>query len=300
VTLVAPIEIIRLNVLSTKGLTLGAAAATLRGGLMFRGNTADVIASASRTGIILPAFAHYKNAARALATRLDPDLQPDELLPRWALFGAGAAAGATATLILFPLEVARTRMAMECKVGDSVIGCLEKVWNAEGLRAVYRGLTASLLGVMPFNAIKLTSYDTVRSIAIESRRRNASPNHDGSSAGSLPPPLTAAIGAVSGVTAATTLFPIEVVRRRKMIGEFSGMSVPRAVASLVRSDGVPALYRGVGINACKVSLGTGATFVLYELLKDCLRVDGRLPPWEKHAAGGRGGGAVRACPEASR
>ena len=151
VTLVAPIEIVRLNILS--GLTLGAAASTLKGGLMFRGNTADVIASASRTGIILPAFAYYKNAARALATRLDPDLQPDALLPRWALFGAGAAAGATATLILFPLEVARTRMAMECRVGDSVIGCLEKVWNAEGLAAVYRGLTASLLGVMPFNAM---------------------------------------------------------------------------------------------------------------------------------------------------
>ena len=61
--------------------------------------------------------------------------------------------------------------------------------------------------------------------------------------------------------------------------------------SLFRSDGVPALYRGVLINACKVSLGTGATFVLYELLKDCLSVDGRLPPWEKHGHQKRGRGA---------
>jgi len=289
VTLVAPIEIIRLNLMNNKGLTIGMAAKTLRGGMMFRGNTADVIASACRTGIILPAFSYYKTCTRALAMRLDPTLEANGLLPQWALFSAGALAGATATLILFPLEVARTRMALECVVGQSTIGCLTTVFNAEGLRACYRGLTASMVGVMPFNAIKLTSYDTVRTLAIEARRRV----HPESRAGggprdetaptdvSLPPPVTAAIGAVSGVSAATLCFPIEVIRRRKMLGEFASLGVPQSIGALVRSEGASALYRGVGINAAKVSLGTGTTFCLYELMKDCLRVDGRQPPWEK-------------------
>ena len=291
-TLTAPIEIIRLNVMNTKSLTLRAAAKTLRGGMMFRGNTADVIASASRTGIILPAFAFYKLFARSLAMRADPTLREDELLPRWALFGAGALAGATATLTLFPLEVARTRMAMECIVGQSTLGCLETIFNAEGVRALYRGLTASMAGVMPFNAIKLTSYDTLRGFALDAQRRKSfglgAQTDDGGqsfgvSAASLPPPITAAIGAMSGVTAATVCFPLEVIRRRMMIGDFAGLGVLQAMGALARSDGAGALYRGVFINAGKVAVGTGATFCLYELFKDGLRVDGRVPPWEKRS-----------------
>jgi len=292
VTLVAPIEIIRINVMNNKGLTFKTAAKTLRGGMMFRGNTADVIASASRTGIILPAFAYYKRAARSLVRLLDPDFQEHAILPRWALFGSGAAAGATATLVLFPLEVARTRMAMECVIGQSTIGCLVAVFNTEGVRAVYRGLTASLVGVMPFNAVKLCSYDHLRTLYIRARRRALSTSLEGGgprdetapTQSSLPPPVTAAIGAASGVTAATLCFPIEVIRRRKMTGDFAGLGVPQAIASLVRSEGAAALYRGVFINAAKVSVGTGATFCLYELFKDCLYVDGREPPWEKRIA----------------
>uniref|UniRef100_A0A7S2DVI2 ADP,ATP carrier protein n=1 Tax=Haptolina brevifila TaxID=156173 RepID=A0A7S2DVI2_9EUKA len=168
------------------------------------------------------------------------------------------------------------------------------IFNAEGLRAVYRGLATSMVGVMPFNAIKLTSYDTARALVMEARQHvhaGASRTREGGgprdetapTAVSLPPAVTAAIGAVSGVTAATVCFPIEVIRRRQMVGELSGMGVHQAIASLYRSDGISALYRGVFINAAKVSLGTGATFCLYELFKDCLSVDGRQPPWEKLA-----------------
>jgi solute carrier family 25 phosphate transporter 23/24/25/41 len=273
---VAPIEIIRINLMNTKELSIKAAVASLTGAMALRGNTADVIAGSARTGIILPAFALYKQAARQLAAKLDPTFTEDSPTPRWAVFGAGALAGATATTILFPLEVARTRMAMECKVGDSVIGCLTNLWSTEGASAVYRGLATSLIGVMPFNAIKLTSYDVLRDKALA-----ACSHADEGASTRLPPALTAAVGAVSGVTAATACFPIEVVRRRKMIGEFAGVSLVPAISSLARSEGVAALYRGVVINAGKVSVGTGLSFVIYELLKDSLRVDGRTPPWEK-------------------
>ena len=34
----------------------------------------------------------------------------------------------------------------------------------------------------------------------------------------------------------------------------------------------------------QVSLGNSLGFVLYELAKDALQVDGRTPPWEKRLA----------------
>ena len=286
--IVAPLEIIRINLMNSQGLSFQAALSSLKGAMALRGNTADVIAGASRTGIILPAFAMYKQAMAKVARRLDPALD-GETIPRWAVFCAGALAGATATSILFPLEVARTRMAMECAVGESVLGCLEKLWSAEGLTAVYRGLATSLIGVMPFNAIKLTTYDLLRAAAMDRPRGGHPGSGDrgsgdrGSGSARLPPAVTAAVGAVSGVTAATACFPIEVLRRRKMVGEFAGVSLVPALSRLARAEGIGALYRGVLLNAGKVSVGTGLSFVLYELLKDSLRVDGRVPPWDARA-----------------
>lgn len=287
VTLLAPVEVIRVNMVVNSGLTLRAALTSLRGA-MFRGNTADVIAGSMRLGIIMPAFALYKQTAANLLARVGP--ADDAKLPGWAVFGAGALAGCTATCILFPLEVARTRMAMECSI-DSVYSCLATVWNAEGLRAVYRGLTTSLVGVMPFNAIKLTSYEALRHKVI-ARREGGGGGFRADAAASIPPALTAAVGAVAGVTAATSCYPIEVIRRRQMMGELAGLGVGDALAALVRAEGAAALYRGVFVNMAKVALSNGLGFVLYEVMKDVLHVDGRLAPWEKGAgspAAGRAG-----------
>ena len=70
--------------------------------------------------------------------------------------------------------------------------------------------------VMPFNAMKLGIYDLVRRNVIALRHAEMGGSVD---AASLPPPLTAAIGACSGVFAATACFPIEVIRRKQMMGE---------------------------------------------------------------------------------
>eukprot|EP00310_Coccolithus_braarudii_P008420 CAMPEP_0183365076 /NCGR_PEP_ID=MMETSP0164_2-20130417/83270_1 /TAXON_ID=221442 /ORGANISM="Coccolithus pelagicus ssp braarudi, Strain PLY182g" /LENGTH=88 /DNA_ID=CAMNT_0025540529 /DNA_START=23 /DNA_END=289 /DNA_ORIENTATION=- len=86
-----------------------------------------------------------------------------------------------------------------------------------------------------------------------------------------------ASGAIAGVTAATTCFPIEVIRRRKMIGEFKGMGTFAAIASLARNEGAASVYRGVFLNMAKVSVSSGISFALYELFKDYLRVDVRGP-----------------------
>lgn len=279
VTILAPIEVLRLNFVVNPELTFRAALTSLSLN-PFRGNTADVVAGSARIGIIMPAFAIYKKAAHDLLCRLDPKRDPDQRLPGWATFGSGALAGCTSTCILFPLEVARTRMAMECSI-DSVYSCLSSVLDAEGLRAVYRGLTTSLCGVMPFNALKLGIYDIVRRSVIAARHAAGESSVDGTS---LPPALTASIGAFSGVFAATSCFPIEVIRRKQMVGELAGLSLPDALVTLAQTEGASALFRGVGLNVVKVALSNSLGFVLYEVMKDCLRVDGRPPPWEPRPA----------------
>jgi len=104
VTMLAPVEVIRLNLIA--GGKGGMSA--LAGGSWWRGNGFEVMAAAPRVGITMAAFSLYK---RTLGSTLYRDREGD--LPRGAVFVAGAIAGATATLCTHPLDVVRTRIAVE-------------------------------------------------------------------------------------------------------------------------------------------------------------------------------------------
>ena len=112
VTALAPVEIVRINMLANRDWSLRTAVASLSSG-WFRGNTADVIAAAMRVGITMPAFAFYKD----LLTRNDEPPSGSQV------FLAGALAGCTATVVCFPLEVARTRLAVACDLRFGLLGC---------------------------------------------------------------------------------------------------------------------------------------------------------------------------------
>lgn len=67
---------------------------------------------------------------------------------------SGAAAGATSLCIVYPLDFARTRLAVD--VGGRSIGsreftglgdCLSKTYKSDGLFGLYRGFTVSIQGI---------------------------------------------------------------------------------------------------------------------------------------------------------
>lgn len=203
VTLLAPVEIIRLNRMA--GGVGGMRA--LQGGSWWRGNGFEVLAAAPRVGITMAAFSLYKRAL--LSGAFGGALE----LPRAAVFAAGACAGATATLFTHPLDVVRTRIAIEGASG--LASCVQAVRAGappRGLRTcpalpprmgvdltrspaggptfLYRGLGITLVGILPHSAVKLASYDLLR------RRLNGGKDADTTS---LPPATSAACGAIAGV-----------------------------------------------------------------------------------------------------
>ena len=138
--------------------------------------------------------------------------------------------------------------------------------------------------MLPFNSIKLASYDFLRRSA------------DAGDATSLPAATSAAFGAVAGIVAATSCFPLEMVRRRQMMGDVHvGMPFHAAMVAIAQKEGraraPPQLRRQhrQGRGGLSNSIG----FALYETAKDTLGVDGRKPPWVKkrEAASRRGRGA---------
>ncbi len=119
---------------------------------------------------------------------------------------AGAAAGVTSTITCFPLEVLRTRLACS-DAYNNVVHAAVSIVRTEGPRALYGGLGPSLAGVIPYAGANLGMYDGLRWAYCRSTGEER-----------VPKVVALLIGSLAGVSAATATFPLEVVRRRMMMG----------------------------------------------------------------------------------
>lgn len=75
----------------------------------------------------------------------------DELgyVSQWRAIFAGGLAGIGAALATYPLEVAETRLiAQNCREPTyrGVVHTLSKIYQTEGLQALYRGFSLTILG----------------------------------------------------------------------------------------------------------------------------------------------------------
>ena len=78
--------------------------------------------------------------------------------------------------------------------------------------ALYRGLTPTLLGVIPYAGTSFFTYETLKSWAVE--RKGGDALHP-----MLPSPLERlAAGAVAGLLGQTASYPLDIVRRRMQTG----------------------------------------------------------------------------------
>ena len=172
---------------------------------------------------------------------------------------AGAAAGVTATVTCFPLEVLRTRLA--CAPPGTYSNLVQAgyaITKAEGIGALYGGLAPSLAGVIPYAGANLGMYDGLRWAYTRA-----------TSAERVPPHIALVIGSVAGVTAATATFPLEVVRRRMMMGAKYANTLA-ALAAIARAEGTGALFKGCVLNWVKLAPSAGLSFYFYECVR-CAR-----------------------------
>ncbi|GFZ04412.1 mitochondrial substrate carrier family protein [Actinidia rufa] len=80
----------------------------------------------------------------------------------------------------------------------------------------------------------------------------------------------------AGFTASTISFPLEVARKRLMVGALQGKCPPHMAAALsevIREEGFMGLYRGWGASCLKVMPSSGITWMFYEAWKDLLLVE---------------------------
>jgi len=130
---------------------------------------------------------------------------------------AAAVARSVSILTMYPVDTLKTRLQM----GQA---------NAFRLSGLYKGITGSLIGQMPYGVLTFGSYEMYKNSLLE--------NFPG-----VKPPFLYAIAAVMGdLTGSGWLCPSEVVKQKMQAGMFS--TTGEAVRSIWKNKGIAGLYEG--------------------------------------------------------
>ncbi|KAF8388803.1 hypothetical protein HHK36_025483 [Tetracentron sinense] len=180
-----------------------------------------------------------------------------------ANFVAGAAAGCTALIITYPLDIAHTRLAAdigktEARQFRGICHFLSTIRRKDGIRGIYRGLPASLHGMIVHRGLYFGGFDTMKEIMSEESKAEV-------------PLLKRWVVAQAVTTSASLLsYPLDTVRRRMMMQ--SGLEQPMYRSTLdcwrkiYKKEGVTSFYRGAVSNMFR-STGSAAILVLYDEIK---------------------------------
>ncbi|KAJ3095727.1 hypothetical protein HK100_005743 [Physocladia obscura] len=197
---------------------------------------------------------------------------------------AGATAGFTVDLVLFPLDTIKTRLVRAVFVLKQA---REGFAAAGGFRGVYAGLSSAAIGSAPGAAAFFSTYEFLK------KRLNTSLNTSGNRDG-LVHMLAASGGEVVGQAACTIRVPTEVVKQRMQTGQYN--SVSNAVNSIAKTGGVFGLYKGFTMTIFREIPFCSVQFPLFEYLKKTWKIKtGKAPePWESGLCGSIAGGVAAA------
>ncbi|TKY73726.1 calcium-binding mitochondrial carrier protein SCaMC-2-B [Spatholobus suberectus] len=229
----------------------------------FRGNGLNVVKVAPESAIKFYAFEKLKNVIGGAESN------KSDIGTAGRLF-AGGTAGAVAQAAIYPLDLIKTRLqtcASEGGRGPKLGTLTMNIWVQEGPRAFYRGLVPSLLGMIPYAAIDLTAYDTLKDI---SRRYIL---HD-----SEPGPLVQlGCGTISGTVGATCVYPLQVIRTRLQAQPSNTSDAYKGMFDAFRKtfqlEGFTGFYKGLFPNLLKVVPAASITYMVYESMKKSLDLD---------------------------
>ena len=172
-------------------------------------------------------------------------------------FAAGASARATASVLLSPITVVKTRMEFAMSsagaTAPSMSAALRQVW-AQGRRGLFAGLGPSILRDAPYSGVYFMLYQRLLPLA------------DAAWGGHAASAATFSAAFAAGGAATLLTQPFDMLRTRAQLadvakGEVGMVSILRSV---VASEGALALYRGAALRVAKRSLSSGITWSLVE------------------------------------
>ncbi|KAF8809406.1 mitochondrial carrier [Phlegmacium glaucopus] len=222
----------------------------------------------------------------------------------------GSIAGIVSKVFEHPFDL--TKVRLQSQVLDETarfngpIDCLTKTWKIEGIRGLYRGLPAPIVGAMVENASLFLSYSEIQSLI--RRISHRAPQEK------LPLYHLALAAAGAGAITSFLLTPIELVKCKMQVqmlvappigaevlgGVHQKLPGPISVfVSVIRNTGLRGLWLGHTGTFIRETGGTAAWFGTKEYVASLLlarrsqhtSIDTQLRPWESALSGACAGAA---------
>jgi len=221
---------------------------------LWRGNTATLARIVPYSAITFMSFEQYKKLLKV----------EESETPGYGMFIAGSLAGSTGQLFTYPLDRARAVMAVTTRRSQNrnLALVLCNIYKEKGFLSLYRGLTPTLLGVIPYKGTCFYTYEVLKGWS--ARGEGGDSSHP-----TMPSPLERlAAGAVAGLLGQTASYPLDIVRRRMQTGMQLGKgnkysTVVGTLLTVYRSEGIyNGWYKGLSMNFIKGPIAVSIAYTV--------------------------------------
>eukprot|EP00497_Spongosphaera_streptacantha_P003625 TRINITY_DN434_c0_g1_i1.p1 TRINITY_DN434_c0_g1~~TRINITY_DN434_c0_g1_i1.p1 ORF type:complete len:275 (-),score=2.33 TRINITY_DN434_c0_g1_i1:108-893(-) len=188
-------------------------------------------------------------------------------------FCCGAFAGFTAQSVVYPLEIVKTRLAVDSRsMYRGIAHCFNEVRRVEGWRGMFRGWGTSVMGIIPYAGVDLAMYTKLKDVWA---KRN--PGKEPSNVTIL------GTGACASICGQVVAYPLQVLRTKLQVqglqaqlGSTGAISMappgPSAIAlDILRRHGPLGFYTGISCNFMKSVPAISITYLCFERSKEFLR-----------------------------
>ncbi|CAB9526245.1 Mitochondrial coenzyme A transporter SLC25A42 [Seminavis robusta] len=273
---------------------------------LWRGNTATMLRVFPYSGIQFMVFdrcktyllREHEQRDQVLVRRRNTDqaIKLFGLSPLESLL-SGMIAGAVSVLCTYPLDLTRAQLALykthRHAKNIGFIGVIKHNYGKGGVRGLFRGLTPTILGILPYSGIAFALNEQGKRQVQSWRKRD------------LTTIERMQCGALSGLFAQTCAYPFEVTRRRMQTigvaplagseaatsalglnsGEAGTVRKPRSMLGtmreLYREQGARGFVKGVTMNWMRGPVAFSISFTIFDVIQGLLETESeralRLP-----------------------
>lgn len=260
---------------------------------LWKGNMATLIRVFPYSGIQFMVFSRLKtwflkkhaveNEIRRAAgeSKREWGLSPTESLI------SGSIAGICSVLATYPLDMARAQLAVlrnkRDQTNSGLLTILMKNYKERGVTGLYRGITPTVLGILPYAGIAFT---------LNEQSKRYIQNMTGRETTTIE---KMQCGAISGLFAQTLTYPLEVTRRRmQTMGVVGGedaalealglgqakhsrvgaeVSMISIMKSVYTEQGIAGLFKGVSLNWMKGPIAFSISFTTFDIVQGLLETE---------------------------
>ncbi|KAF3936181.1 Mitoferrin [Dactylella cylindrospora] len=235
----------------------------------FAGNGLNVVKVLPESAIKFGSF----EAAKRLFARLEGKEDPKQISGP-SRFLAGGIGGVASQFAVYPIDTLKFRMQCEMVPGGPrgnqlIAETARKLWKSGGF---YRGLPLGLVGIFPYAAIDLGTFEWMKRSYILARSKALGVSEDDFQVSNF---VVLAIGATSGSIGATIVYPMNLLRTRLQAQgtqqhpqTYTGMW--DVTSRTVRQEGFKGLFKGLTPNLMKVIPAVSISYLVYENSKQIL------------------------------